>query len=62
MADRLFTLSEEIVNTGLHGSGLLLSIAGTGWLVVSATRRGDARQVIAVSIFGATLILVYFNM
>ena len=51
MADRLFTLSEEIVNTGLHGSGLLLSIAGTGWLVVSATRRGDARQVIAVSIF-----------
>lgn len=59
MADRLFTLSEEIVNTGLHGSGLLLSIAGTGWLVVSATRRGDARQVIAVSIFGATLILVY---
>ena len=59
MADRLFTVSEEIVNSGLHGSGLLLSIAGTVWLVVSATRRGDARQVTAASIFGATLILVY---
>jgi len=59
MADRLFTVSEEIVNSGLHVSGLLLSIAGTVWLVVSATRRGDARQVTAASIFGATLILVY---
>ena len=59
MTDRLFTVNEEIVNTGLHGSGLLLSIAGTVWLVISATRRGDARDVIAASIFGATLILVY---
>ena len=59
MADRLFTVGEEIVNTGLHGSGLLLSVAGTIWLVVFATRRGDARQVTAASIFGATLILVY---
>jgi hemolysin III len=59
MADRLFTVGEEIVNTGLHGSGLLLSVAGTIWLVVFATRRGDARHVTAASIFGATLILVY---
>jgi hemolysin III len=59
MADRLFTVGEEIVNTGLHGSGLLLSVAGTIWLVVFATRRGDARHVTAVSIFGVTLILVY---
>lgn len=59
MTDRLLTVGEEIANTGLHGSGLLLSVAGTVWLVISATRRGDARHVTAVSIFGATLILVY---
>ncbi len=61
MADRLSPpyRKREIVNSGLHGSGLLLSIAGTVWLVVFASRRGDARQVTAVSIFGATLILVY---
>jgi hemolysin III len=59
MIDRLFTVGEEIANTGLHGSGLLLSIAGTVWLVIFATRRGDARHLTAVSIFGATLILVY---
>jgi hemolysin III len=59
MADRLFTVGEEIVNTGLHGLGLLLSVAGTVLLVIFATRRGDAKHVTAVSIFGATLILVY---
>jgi hemolysin III len=59
MADRLFTVGEEIANTSLHGLGLLLSIAGTVFLVVSATRRGDAKQMISVSIFGAALILVY---
>ncbi len=59
MTDRLFTVGEEIANTGLHGSGLLLSVAGTVWLVIFATRRGDARHVTAVSLFGATLILVY---
>ncbi|MDS4059771.1 MAG: hemolysin III family protein [Candidatus Contendobacter sp.] len=59
MADRLFTVGEEIANAGLHGMGLLLSVAGAIWLVVFATRRGDARHVTAVSIFGVTLILVY---
>ena len=59
MADRLFTVGEEIANTGLHGLGLLSSVAGTIGLVVFATRRGDTKQVTAVSIFGATLILVY---
>ena len=59
MADRLFTVGEEIANAGLHGLGLLSSVAGTIWLVVFATRRGDARHVTAVSIFGVTLILVY---
>lgn len=59
MADRLLTANEEIINTGLHGLGLLLSVAGTVLLVVFATRRGDAKHVTAVSIFGTTLILVY---
>ena len=59
MADHLLTIGEEIANSGLHGLGLLLSVAGTIGLVIFATRRGDARHVTAVSIFGATLILVY---
>ncbi|MFO7663808.1 MAG: hemolysin III family protein, partial [Chloroflexota bacterium] len=59
MTDRVFTIGEEIANSGLHGLGLLLSVVGTVVLVIFATRRGDAKQVTAVSIYGATLILVY---
>jgi hemolysin III len=59
MTDRVFTIGEEIANSGLHGLGLLLSVVGTVVLVIFATRRGDAKHVIAVSIYGATLILVY---
>ncbi len=59
MTDRIFTIGEEIANSGFHGLGLLLSVVGTVGLVIFATRRGDAKYVTAVSIYGATLILVY---
>jgi hemolysin III len=59
MAKRIITMSEEIFNASLHGFGLLLSVVGTVLLVLLAIRRGGSKHVIGVSIFGATLILVY---
>ncbi len=53
------TLGEEIANAITHGIGALLSIAGLVLMVVFAALRGTAMHVVAVSIFGATLVLLY---
>jgi hemolysin III len=53
------TLGEEIANAITHGVGALLSIAGLVLMVVFAALRGTAMHVVAVSIFGATLVLLY---
>lgn len=53
------TLGEEIANATIHGIGALLSIAGLVLMVVFAALRGTAMHVVAVSIFGATLVLLY---
>ncbi|APZ42019.1 PAQR family membrane homeostasis protein TrhA [Acidihalobacter ferrooxydans] len=49
---------EEIANTLTHGIGLTLAIAGLILLDVLAARHG-VRHVVAVSIYGASLILMY---
>jgi hemolysin III len=53
------TTGEEIANTVTHGVGALLAIAGVAVLVTLAAQRGTARHVVACSIFGATLVLLY---
>lgn len=50
---------EEIASSISHGFALLASIAALPVLVVSALRRHDPWQVVGVSIFGATLIVLY---
>jgi len=56
---RTGTVGEEIANSVTHGAGALLAIAGVAVLVTLAARRGTAWHVVACSIFGATLVLLY---
>ncbi|NOY95237.1 MAG: hemolysin III family protein [Chlorobi bacterium] len=58
---RALSIGEEIFNSITHGIGTLLSIAALVILVVFATIKGDAWQVVSSSIFGATLILLYLS-
>ena len=50
---------EEIANTISHGLGLLLALVAVPVLVLSAMRAGDVRFLIGVSVFGATMVLLY---
>ena len=52
-------LNTELINGVTHGVGFLLSIAGLVVLVVLAASRGGARHVVACSVYGSTLILLY---
>ena len=56
---RVQSLGEEIANSVTHGIGAALSIAALVILVVFASRRGDAWQIVSFSIFGTTLFLLY---
>ncbi len=52
-------LADELANAVTHGLGLLLSLAGIPFLVVSANARGDLLNVVGASVFGATLVVLY---
>src|SRR4051812_21298308 len=56
---RAQSLGEEIANSLTHGLGLLLSLAMLPVLVVSAIRGGDPWRVVAASVYGATLVMLY---
>ena len=53
------TLGEEIANSITHGIATLLSIAGLVILMVVSASKGSAWAVTSLSIFGATLIVLY---
>lgn len=50
---------EEIANAISHGVGALLAIAGTVLLIVKAAGMGSALRVVSVSLYGASLIVLY---
>lgn len=54
-----YTQREEYANIATHGIGALLSIVALVVMVVYATRYGNPYHIVSVSIFGATLILLY---
>jgi hemolysin III len=56
-----FTDSEELANSISHGIGLILAILATSALVFVAFLSEDIWKVISTSVFGATLILLYFS-
>lgn len=57
--DRPGEPSEEVANALTHGAGIALSVACTVTLVVLAALRGDAYDIVATAVFGASLILLY---
>ena len=62
MAEELssrYTRREEYANVATHAVGVLLSIVALVLMVIYATENGDPYFIVAVSIFGATLILLY---
>lgn len=50
---------EELANSLTHGAGLTASLVGLPFLVWAASTRGDAKQVVACTIFAASLVLLY---
>jgi hemolysin III len=50
---------DELANTVSHGLGLVLALVALPVLVFSAMRAGDVRFLVGVSVFGATMVLLY---
>lgn len=50
---------EEIANSISHGLGLVAALVATPILVSQALQRGDTGSVIGVSVFAATMVLLY---
>jgi hemolysin III len=59
LEERPQTLGEEIANAVSHGIGFLLAVASLPLLVVVAARHGTAVNIVAVSVFSATMIVLY---
>ena len=57
--ERLQSIGEEIANSISHGIGLIGSLAITPVMIVLASRHRGPQGVVATSIFGATLIVMY---
>ncbi len=54
-----YTLGEEIANSITHGVGAALAVGGLAVMVAFASLTGDPWQVVACSVFGATMVLLY---
>ncbi|MFO7579364.1 PAQR family membrane homeostasis protein TrhA [Nitrosomonas halophila] len=50
---------EEIANSVSHGIGLVAALVGTPFLIMHATRHEDTGFVVGVSLFAATMVLLY---
>ena len=56
-----YTVGEEIFNSVTHGVGALLSIAGTVLVIVFAAINRGPMEVVTGSLFGASLIILYYS-
>lgn len=54
-----YSVGEEIANSITHGFGLVMAIAGLAVLAAFASVFGSTWHIVSVSIFGATLVLLY---
>lgn len=59
MDTRPQSLGEEIANSVTHGVALLASIAALPVLLIAASGRHDALQLVGSAVFGVTLVLLY---
>ncbi len=55
----LETTAEEVASSITHAVGGLLAVAALTLMVVLAVGGGDARRVVSVSVYGATLVFMY---
>lgn len=58
--EKPLSVGEEVANAITHGVGALLAIAALVVLVVLSAMKGTVWHVVSFSIFGATLVLLYF--
>jgi hemolysin III len=54
-----YTLAEEIANAITHGIGVVFSVVALVLLIVYASLGGDTWRIVAVSIFGSSMLLLY---
>lgn len=59
--DREYSALEEAINAATHGIGAALSVPATIILIFKATQADNAWGVLAVTLFGSTLFLVYLS-
>ena len=57
--ERTPSVGEEIASSVTHGLGLAASIVVLPFLIIAASRDGDAWRVMSATIFGVSLILLY---
>ena len=57
----VYTKGEEIANAITHGIGALLSIAALVILIVFSSLYGDAWHVVSFTLFGVTMVILYFS-
>ncbi|WP_454190548.1 PAQR family membrane homeostasis protein TrhA [Paenibacillus sp. Marseille-Q7038] len=56
-----YTRREEVVNAVTHGIGAVLSVAALVLLIVAASINGTAWHVVSFTIYGISMLLLYFN-
>ena len=61
MPDRPQSNVEEIANSASHGLGFLLALAAAPVLIAASARQGHAANLVGVSVFAATMILLYLS-
>jgi hemolysin III len=54
------SVGEEIANSLSHGLGLVLAIVATPILIIAASRSGTAWNIVGVTVFAASMIMLYF--
>lgn len=54
-----YTVAEEVMNSLTHGIGLLLALAGLVVAVVLAASSGSVYAMVAASVYGCSLVLLY---
>jgi len=59
VSQRPQSFGEEIANSLSHGAGLVAALVGAAFLIVTAVQRGSAGFSVGVSVFAATMVLLY---
>ena len=60
MAERAYSLGEEIANSVTHGIGAVLSVWGLTLMLVMAMDENDATRIASSIIYGSSLVLLFF--